>query len=95
MSQQSTTIDGIDYGPLALLPGIWDGGNGMDLAPEPDGQESNPFYERIVFEAIGDVTNAEQQLTGLRYHQVVRRKSNDKSFTTKPDTGCGMQPRVW
>lgn len=81
MNQLSTIIDGVDYGPLTLLHGVWDGGEGMDLAPDPDGEESNPFYERIVFEAIGDVTNAEQQcLAAVRYHQVVRRKSNDKVF---------------
>ena len=81
MSQVTSPIDNVNYGPLSLLTGTWDGGNGMDIAPEPDGQEANPFYEQILFEAIGEVTNAEQQtLAALRYHQVVRRKSNDKVF---------------
>ena len=53
----------------------------MDVAPEPDGTEHNPFYEQLLFEPIGTVTNAEQQtLAALRYHQVVLRKSNDKVF---------------
>ena len=80
MSAQ-TTIDGIDYGPLAALIGVWKGDKGVDRAPEPDGEERNPYYETITFEAAGDVTNAESQtLSVVRYHQVVSRKSNDKVF---------------
>ena len=78
---EATTIDGIDYGPLAALVGTWKGDKGVDVAPEPDGDERNPFYEVIVFEAAGDVTNAEQQkLSIVRYQQRVMRKSNDKEF---------------
>jgi len=80
MSEQ-TTIDGINYGPLAALVGTWRGDKGVDRAPEPDGEERNPYYETIRFETAGDVTNAEQQtLSVVRYHQVVSRKSNDKVF---------------
>ena len=71
----------IDYGPLQCLIGVWKGDKGMDIAPEPDGTEENSYYETIVFEPVGDVTNAESQLiTALRYKQEVRRKSNDKVF---------------
>jgi hypothetical protein len=74
-------IDGIDYGPLAGMVGTWEGDCGMDAAPEPDGEEHNPYYETIEFVAAGDVTNAEQQtLSVVRYHQVVKRKSNDEVF---------------
>jgi hypothetical protein len=73
--------DGVDYGPLAGLIGTWKGDKGMDISPEPDGTEENPYYETIEFEAAGDVTNAEQQsLVIVRYHQVVTRKSNDEVF---------------
>jgi len=76
-----TVIDGIEYGPLACLIGSWQGDMGMDVAPEPDDTEHNPYYETLSFEAAGDVTNAEEQtLSALRYHQVVSRKSNDKVF---------------
>ena len=76
-----TTIDGINYGPLAALVGIWKGDKGVDRAPVPEGDERNPYYETIRFEAAGDVTNAEQQtLSIVRYHQVVSRKSNDEVF---------------
>ena len=73
--------DGVDYGPLAGLIGTWKGDKGMDISPEPDGTEENPYYETIEFEAAGNVTNAEQQsLAIVRYHQVVTRKSNDEVF---------------
>jgi hypothetical protein len=71
----------IDYGPLTGLIGSWKGDKGMDVAPEPDGNEENPYWETLDFEAIGDVTNAESQtLAVLRYQQIVRRKSNDEVF---------------
>lgn len=76
-----TTIDGVNYGPLAFLIGVWQGDKGVDRAPEPNAEERNPYYETITFEAGGDVTNAEQQtLAVVRYHQVVSRKSNDEVF---------------
>ena len=71
----------IDYGPLTGLIGTWTGARGLDVAPEPDGTENNPYYETIIFEAAGDVDNAEsQKLAVIRYHQVVQRKSNDEIF---------------
>jgi len=71
----------IDYGPLAALIGTWEGDKGMDVAPEPGGTENCPYYETIVFEAAGDVTNAQAQtLAIVSYHQVVTRKSNDQVF---------------
>jgi len=71
----------IDYGPLTGLIGSWKGDKGMDIAPEPDGIEEAPYWETIDFEAAGDVTNAESQtLAVVRYHQIVRRKSNDEVF---------------
>lgn len=86
MSEVETEID---YGPLTVLIGVWEGGQGEDLAPEPDGEEHNPYYETIAFEAIGDVSNAESQtLVALHYRQIVKRKSNDKVF--HDETGYWM-----
>ena len=51
----------VDYGPLAGLIGNWRGDKGMDISPEPDGTEENPYYETLVFEAAGDVGNAGEQ----------------------------------
>ncbi len=78
----STVIDGVDFGPLALLPGTWKGEKGMDIAPEEDGSsEENPFSEEIVFEIVGDVTNASKQTLGVvRYHQKVYHKENGEQF---------------
>lgn len=76
-----TVIDGVDYGPLALLLGVWEGDKGVDKAPEKDGEERNLFYETLLFEAAGDVTNAEEQtLAVVRYHQIVHRKTTGKVF---------------
>ena len=80
MSEPSS-IEDIDYGPLSVLVGVWTGDRGMDIAPEADGTEENPYFETISIEAVGDVTNAEEQtIAALRYHQVVSRKSNKKVF---------------
>ena len=79
----------VDYGPLTALIGVWEGNKGMDIAPESDGTENNPYYETISFEAIGDVTNAESQtLLALHYRQIVKRQSNDKVF--HDETGYWM-----
>lgn len=77
----SSIIDGVDYGPLAVLIGTWSGALGMDISPEPDGDDHNPYFETLVFEPAGDVDNAEvQELVSVRYHQVVTRKRDDKIF---------------
>lgn len=79
----------IAYGPLAELVGVWVGDKGIDVAPEPDGEENNPYYETITFTAIGNVTNAESQvLAAVHYRQIVQRKSNDKIF--HDETGYWM-----
>ena len=85
----STMIEGIDYGPLACLVGTWTGDKGMDISPEPDGQADSPYFETVVFEPVGDVTNAEsQRLVALRYHLVVSRHSDRKPFHSQ--TGYWM-----
>lgn len=67
--------------PLAGLTGNWRGDKGMDVAPEPDGTEHNPYYETITFSDVGDVTNAESQiLYFVHYHLLVMRKSTDEIF---------------
>ncbi|MEN8130533.1 MAG: heme-binding beta-barrel domain-containing protein [Pseudomonadota bacterium] len=82
-------IKDIDYGPLTELIGVWKGDKGLDISPEPDGTENNPYYETIAFSAIGDVTNAESQiLASVHYRQIVQRKSNNKVF--HDETGYWM-----
>jgi hypothetical protein len=78
---ETTTVDGVDYGPLAPLIGTWTGDKGVNHSPEPDGEERSFFYETLLFEAVGGVDNADRQnLAVLRYHQVVSRKENDEVF---------------
>ena len=79
----------MDYGPLKGLIGNWKGDKGLDIAPDPSGTESNPYYETITFTAIGEVGNAESQvLAAVHYRQIVKRKSNDKAF--HDETGYWM-----
>lgn len=48
----------IDYGPLAGLIGTWTGSRGLDVAPEPDGIQINPYYESATFDPAGEADNA-------------------------------------
>lgn len=71
----------VDYGPILQLIGTWKGDQGIDIAPEPDGDENNPYYETITYEDIGDLNNAEEQkLAAVYYRQIVKRKTNNDVF---------------
>lgn len=84
-----TTINGIDYGPIAGLLGTWTGNEGTDVAPEPDGTERSPYFEIVVFSDVGIVTNAERQnLAAIHYHQIVSRIEDGKVFHN--ETGYWM-----
>ena len=75
--------------PFAGLIGKWAGNRGMDVAPEPDGPESNAYSETIVYQPVGDVTNAEEQtLWAVHYHQLVTRTSDGVVFHN--ETGYWM-----
>ena len=74
-------IDGVDYGPLGKLIGNWIGYKGLDKAPEPDGEDKNPYTDTLTVEASGRSTNAEEQkLVAVRYRHVVRKQSNGEIF---------------
>jgi len=81
----------LDFGPLQCLIGTWKGDKGLDIAPvKPTGKpaatkkllkEEIPYFDEIRIEAVGDVTNAEEQtLMIVRYHQSVYRKSDKEQF---------------
>ena len=71
----------IDFGPLSQLIGTWRGDKGIDVAPEPDGDETHPYYETLTFEPVGDVTNAGKQTqVVVHYRQIVQRKIDDEVF---------------
>jgi hypothetical protein len=63
-----TTEEIAALGPLARLAGVFEGAQGLDIAPSPErGREETRFRERVTFDPIGRVENHEQQLYGLRY----------------------------
>ena len=70
----------IEKNPLKRLIGTWKGDLGVDLAPKPDVDENNPYYEVLTIEPVDiEIENAEEQeLTAVRYHQIVREKANNK-----------------
>lgn len=77
----STAINGVDYGPLHQLIGTWRGEKGLDMAPEPDGEDKHAYYDEITFIPSGATENAEEQnLVTVRYHQLVRKRNNGKIF---------------
>jgi len=79
----------LDFGPLTPLIGVWKGEDGVDVAPEPDGREINPYFETITYAAVGAVRNAEtQNLATLHYRRIVQRKSNGEVF--HDETGYWM-----
>jgi hypothetical protein len=87
---QGTTIDGLDYGPLAQFIGTWKSANavGVDVAPGDTGSRVgaggravSPFYETITFTPAGGATNdSVQDLAAVAYHQAVFRISNNHQF---------------
>ncbi len=86
---ENNQIPDIDFGPLSYLIGSWQGDKGLDVSPEPDGQEESPYHETLDYTVVGDVTNAEsQKLAVIRYQQIVRRKSDNEVF--HDETGYWM-----
>ena len=77
-----TDNNAINYGPLQALIGVWKGDKGMDIAPEPDGPDENPYYETISFTPVEDeIENAEtQELVAIHYRQIVTKKSDNTVF---------------
>ncbi len=74
-------VDDVNYGPLAELIGTWEGDNGMDISPEPNGSEDSPYAETIVYDAGGSLKNAKTQTIAIvPYLQIVKRKSNGEIF---------------
>lgn len=79
----------INYGPLKELIGIWKGDKGIDIAPESEGTEENPYYETLTITEGGDLTNGEEQvLSVLHYRKIVTRKSDNGVF--HDETGYWM-----
>ncbi len=56
-----------NLGPLAPLAGVWEGEEGVDVAPGPEGPVETRYRERLTLEPVGPVENGHQVLYGLRY----------------------------
>lgn len=69
-----------NLGPLAALAGIWEGDQGVDVAPSREGPKETRFRERITFEPLGPVVNGPQVLYGLRYATVAWPLGEEKPF---------------
>jgi len=67
-------------GPLAALIGLWEGNEGVDIAPTHDGSKETHYRERISFEPIGPVNNGAQTLYGLRYSTIAWPLIQEKPF---------------
>ncbi|MFQ5356741.1 MAG: heme-binding beta-barrel domain-containing protein, partial [Mariprofundaceae bacterium] len=94
-----------NLGPLAPLAGVWEGDQGVDIAPGRDGPAKTQFRERITFEPMGPVENGPQTLYGLRYATVAWPMGEDEPFheelgywmwdaDAKTVMRCFMVPRV-
>ena len=71
----------INYGPLKELIDVWKGDKGMDITPESNGTEENPYYETLTITEGGDLTNGEEQvLSVLHYRKIVSCKSDNKDW---------------
>jgi hypothetical protein len=68
-----------NLGPLAPLAGSWEG-RGEDLHPVAEGEEKEPYLERIDFELIDPQPNGPQLLYGLRYHVFVTKVGERETF---------------
>ena len=92
-------------GPLAALAGIWEGDQGIDIAPGKTGAVETAYRERLVFEPMGPVENGPQILYGLRYSTTAWPLDSDDPFheelgywmwdaQAKQVMRCFMVPRV-
>jgi hypothetical protein len=78
MNEQTDLIARL--GPLASLAGVWEGEQGIDIAPGRDGAVETAFRERLTFEPLGPVENGPQILYGLRYATTAWPLDGDEPF---------------
>jgi len=65
---------------MEAMLGRWQG-EGVDLAPSPEGDLRTPFVEETEFFLVGELRNAHrQQLQAIGYHQRIWRKDDQTPF---------------
>jgi hypothetical protein len=72
-------------GPLALLAGVWEGDEGLDVAYSNSlgAVSETPYRERASFSPFGPVENGAQVLFGLDYRTADFRMGEDEPFHTE------------
>ncbi len=71
-----------ELGPLEPLIGVWEGGQGLDIAPISDhgSAKETRYREEITFTPIGLVANGPQLLYGLRYTTIAWPLNESEPF---------------
>ena len=69
-----------NLGPLGPMAGNWEGDQGVDLAPTPNGPVESKFREHMVLTPFGPVKNRSQVLYGLRYSTMAWRIGDADPF---------------
>lgn len=69
-----------NLGPLAPLVGVWEGDQGVDIAPARTGPAETRYRERLTFDPLGPVVNGPQVLYGLRYATTAWPLNTDEAF---------------
>src|SRR5581483_1541130 len=76
---------GLEWGPLGLLAGDWQGEGGLDRAYSHTEHRvlETPFLESLTFKPFGPVQNGRQALYGLDYRSAMWRGDEVNSFHTE------------
>ena len=67
-------------GPLAPMAGIWEGKQGVDIAPKSYGARTHPFEERIELHPVDPGNNGPQTLYALRYHTIMNKPGQKGTY---------------
>ena len=69
-----------NLGPLRGMAGIWEGVRGLDVKPKADGPRKQAYVERMELQPIDPQTNGPQLLYGLRYHTLIVKPEQVKTY---------------
>jgi len=76
---------GVEWGPLGVLAGEWQGEGGLDTAYSHLEHRvlETPYLEKLSFKPFGPVQNGRQTLYGLDYKTAMWRGDEDNPFHTE------------
>ena len=87
-----------NLGPLGALAGVWEGDQGVDIAPTPGGPVESRFREHLVMEPFGPVTYGALSNPFLKKsantdaYEVTITINDDGSFSYAEDTILNFEP---